>query len=82
MKLQGVVEMAGTAAHQLNSPLFAALGTAQLVVDDLTDAEAIEDMEMIIRNLKQISELTKQMTEATGFISQDYVGAAKIVELK
>lgn len=31
-RLQGVLEMAGAAAHELNSPLFAALGTAQLAL--------------------------------------------------
>jgi two-component system NtrC family sensor kinase len=82
MKLEGVVEMAGTAAHELNSPLFAALGTAQLLRDDLTSEEMIEEMDMIIRNMKKMGELTRAMTEATGFESQEYVGDTKIVSLK
>ena len=81
-KLQGVIEMAGTTAHELNSPLFAALGTAQLLQDDLTNEEMKEDMDMIIRNLQKMSELTKTMTAATGFESRDYVGETKIVTLK
>lgn len=82
MKLEGVVEMAGTAAHELNSPLFAALGTAQLLRDDLTSDEMIEEMDMIIRNMKKMGELTRAMTEATGFETQEYVGDTKIVNLK
>lgn len=82
MKLEGVVEMAGTAAHELNSPLFAALGTAQLLRDDLTSEEMIEEVDMIIRNMKKMGELTRAMTEATGFESQEYVGDTKIVSLK
>jgi len=82
MKLEGVVEMAGTAAHELNSPLFAALGTAQLLREDLTSDEMIEEMDMIIRNMKKMGELTRAMTEATGFESQEYVGDTKIVSLK
>jgi len=82
MKLQGVVEMAGTAAHQLNSPLFAALGTAQLLIDDLHEKSQQEDLRMIIRNLKKISGLTRQMTEVTGFESTDYVGETRIVRLQ
>lgn len=81
VKLEGVVEMAGTAAHQLNSPLFAALGTAQLLSDDLSDQEQKEDMDMIIRNLKTMSNLTREMTEVTGFESTDYVGDTRIVQL-
>jgi PAS domain S-box-containing protein len=82
MKLQGVIEMAGTAAHELNTPLFAALGTAQLLRDDLTSQELIDDIDMIIRNMKKMGELTRQMTAATGFESKEYVGTTKIVELQ
>ena len=82
MKLQGVIEMAGTAAHELNSPLFAALGTAQLLRDDLPSAEMIAEMDTIIRNLQTMSVLTKKMTEVTGFESREYVGETKIVALK
>ncbi len=82
MKLQGVIEMAGTAAHELNSPLFAALGTAQLLRDDLPTEEMIEEMDMIIRNMKTMADLTRKMTAVTGFESREYVGETKIVSLK
>ncbi|TKB24776.1 GAF domain-containing protein [Desulfopila sp. IMCC35006] len=82
MKLQGVIEMAGTAAHELNSPLFAALGTAQLLRDDLESEEMIAEMDTIIRNLQKMSTLTRQMTSVTGFESREYVGETKIVQLK
>jgi PAS domain S-box-containing protein len=82
MKLQGVIEMAGTAAHELNSPLFAALGTAQLLRDDLPSQEMIDEMDMIIRNMKKMSSLTREMTTVTGFESKEYVGETKIVTLK
>ncbi len=82
MKLEGVIEMAGTAAHELNSPLFAALGTAQLLRDELPSEEMIAEMDTIIRNMQTISALTRQMTTATGFESRDYVGETKIVTLK
>jgi len=82
IKLQGVVDLAGTVAHEINSPLFAALGTAQLMEDDLEDEEQINDVKMIIRNLKNISELTKKMTTMTGFERKEYVGDASIIEFK
>jgi two-component system NtrC family sensor kinase len=81
MKLQGVIEMAGTAAHELNSPLFAALGTAQLLRDDLGTAEMIEEMDVIIRNMKKMADLTREMTTVTGFEAREYVGETKIVKL-
>lgn len=82
VKLQGVVELAGTVAHEINSPLFAALGTAQLLEEDLETQELIDDVQTIVRNLKEIGGLTKKMTSMTGFESRDYVGDAKIVEIK
>lgn len=82
MKLEGVVEMAGTAAHELNSPLFAALGSAQLLRDDLDTEEMIEDIDLIIRNMKKMADLTREMTTVTGFEAQEYVGDTKIVKLK
>ena len=82
MKLQGVIEMAGTAAHQLNTPLFAAICTAQLLRDDLPSAEMIEEIDTIIRNLKEMGDLTKKMTAVTGFTSKKYVGETRIVEIQ
>lgn len=82
VKLQGVVELAGTVAHEINSPLFAALGTAQLLEEDLEEQELIDEVKTIVRNLKEIGVLTQKMTSMTGFESRDYVGDAKIVEIK
>ena len=82
VKLQGVVELAGAVAHEINSPLFAALGTAQLLEDELESEALAKDVQTIIRNLKNIGELTKKMTAMTGFESRDYVGKTKIVELR
>lgn len=81
MKLEGVVEMAGTAAHELNTPLFAALGTAQLLYDDLPEQEMREEMDTIITNLQKLSTLTRKMIDVTGYSSSDYVGETRIVAL-
>lgn len=80
-KLQGIVELAGTVAHEINSPLFAALGTAQLLADDCTQAEMSAELEVIIRNLRQIGELTEKMTSMTGYSSRAYVGMTTILSL-
>lgn len=82
MKLKGILEIAGTVAHELNSPLCAALGTAQLMRDDIQSEALLEDLDMITRNMKQMAELTKKMITMTGFETKDYVGEAKILELK
>lgn len=80
-KLQGVVELAGMVAHEINSPLFAALGTTQLLEEDLEGEEVNADIQCILRNLKEIAELTQKMTAMTGFEQRDYVGETKIVSI-
>ncbi|PID71615.1 MAG: PAS sensor protein [Desulfobulbus propionicus] len=82
MKLQGVIEMAGTAAHELNTPLFAALGTAQLMREDIGSPELAEEMDLIISLMKKMADLTRKMVDVTGYSSSEYVGDSKIVNLE
>jgi len=81
-RLKGVLEMAGAAAHELNTPIFSALGTAQLVLDDLDDALMQEDLKTIIRNLNTVSRLTQKMTQITRYEAKEYVGNVKIVDIQ
>ena len=74
--------MAGAAAHELNTPVFSALGTAQLLLDDLTESQMQNDLETIIRNLNSISELTRKMTRITKYEAKEYVGDVKIVDIQ
>jgi PAS domain S-box-containing protein len=81
VKLEGVIELAGTVAHEINTPLFAALGTAQLLQEDAGEAGS-EALDLIVRNLKAIGELTAKMAGMTGYRSRDYDGATRIIELE
>jgi two-component system, NtrC family, sensor kinase len=80
-RLQGVLEMAGAAAHELNTPVFSALGTAQLVLDDLDESQMQDDLNTIIRNLNAVSKLTQKMTRITRYEAKKYVGDVKIVDI-
>ncbi|HBI14973.1 MAG TPA: PAS sensor protein [Desulfobulbaceae bacterium] len=79
-KMAGVLEMAGTVAHELNSPLFAALGTAELLRDELEKEEQRKEMDIILRNMRSMGALTKKMVAMTGFASKEYVGDTRIIE--
>jgi len=81
-RLQGIVELAGTVAHEINSPLFAALGTAQLLAEEHEQTELGAELAVIIRNLKEIGSLTERMTSMTGFSSREYVGTRNILTFK
>ncbi len=81
-KLQGVIEMAATVAHELNSPLFAALGTAQLLREELSDSdERAEELDLIIRNIQKVGKLTKKMASITRYKTKPYVGNIKLVDI-
>jgi PAS domain S-box-containing protein len=81
-RLQGVLEMAGTAAHELNSPLFSALGTAQLALEDVhADSPLHAEIATIERNLKTMSELLRRMSRITRYESKTYVGDTSIVDI-
>ncbi len=82
-RLQGVLEMSGAAVHELNTPIFAALGTAQMLMKDLAQTDVQhDDLKTITRNLKQISELTRKMTRITRYEAKAYVGETKIVDIQ
>jgi len=81
-KLQGVIEMAGTVAHELNSPLFAALGTAQLLREELSDSdEGAQELDLIIRNIQKVGKLTKKMASITRYKTKSYVGNIQLVDI-
>ena len=82
-RLQGVLEMAGAVAHELNTPLFSALGTAQLLAEDATaESPSGGDIETIVRSLETVAELTRKMTRITRYASKVYVDDVKIVDIE
>ena len=82
-RLQGVLEMSGAAVHELNTPVFSALGTAQLIMEDMAETEALyDDLQTISRNLKLVSDLTRRMTRITRYEAKAYVGETNIVDIQ
>ena len=52
--------------HAINNPLFAALGTAELMAEGTPeDSSMAQELAVVIRNLKLINEMTQQMREQT-----------------
>ncbi len=81
-KLTGVMEMATAVAHELNTPMFTVLGNAQLLKRAFKpDDPAQKDVEAILRNVKKMSRLTKQMTQITLYATKDYVDGEKLVDI-
>ena len=67
---------------RFHTPIFSAVGTAQIVLDDLNDAQLQDDLKAIIKNLNIVSDLTKKMTQITRYEAKEYVGDTKIVDIQ
>ena len=81
-KLSAVVELASAVAHELNTPMFAVLGNAQLLKRRLQkDDRARQEVEAIIRNVKKTNGLIKEMTRITEYRTKDYVGGEKLLDI-
>lgn len=81
-RMQGILEMAGTIAHEFNSPMFAALGTAQLLMEDIEPTHPMyDDIKTITSSLEEMARLSKKMTQLTSYESKRYYGDVNIIDL-
>lgn len=81
-KLESVKALAGTVAHEMNSPLFVAIGNLELLQDDFgQDSEPYLEMKNIINNLNQLKNLIKRISQLEEVVTRDYDGTSKIVDL-
>lgn len=76
-----VAALAGSVAHEINSPLFAALSAAQMLEEDV-EGQAREDVALIIRNLKDIKEQVRRISGIKDIILRSYAGEAQIADLE
>ena len=74
---------AGAFGEETQDPVFAALGTAQLLMKDLAQTDVqYDDLQTITKNLEHISKLTRKMTQITRYEAKAYVGETKIVDIQ
>ncbi len=81
-KQETILAMAGTIAHELNSPIQVVLGNAQLLQDDFElESEPYKELETIINNTKAIKEIVKKISFLDRFALKEYAGDAKIIDI-
>ena len=74
--------MTGTIAHELNSPVQVILGNAQLLEEELKqNSDALEDINVIIKNIKTIQKVISKLSLIDDFILKDYAGENMILEI-
>lgn len=82
-KRKAIMAMASTVAHEINTPLFSAIGTTQLMQDKFNpDSDPYNDLQLIIRNLKEIKQMVKKIAAIEEPEMKPYVGNSVIVDLE
>ena len=82
-KLQGVLEMAGAVCHELNQPLQAILGYAELLImdRDIDKKVTAERLNNIINQISRIRKITKKLSSISQYKTVKYVGDVKIFDI-
>lgn len=81
-KQETILAMAGTIAHELNSPIQVVLGNSELLQDDFEpESEPHKELQIIINNTKTIREIVKKISFLDRFALKEYAGDAQIVDI-
>lgn len=81
-KQAAVAELAGSAAHELNQPLTAVMGYAELLLKKLApDDPHVKIVKTIYEEAERMAAVVKKIGRITRYESKVYVGGARIVDL-
>ena len=58
-----VVELVRRVRHDANSPLTAALGNVQLLLEEVEDPETVETLRVVESELRRLNTILKQLSE-------------------
>jgi PAS domain S-box-containing protein len=77
-----IVELAGTAAHELNQPLTSVMGYAELLKRKLKEEDpSFRAVDIIFREAERMAEIVRKIGRITRYETKHYVGRARIVDL-
>ena len=81
-KLQGVIEMAGAACHELNQPLQVLSVHSHYLLNDLPeDSPLLEKIKMIKEMTDQLGQITKKIMHITKYETKEYIEGSKIIDI-
>jgi nitrogen-specific signal transduction histidine kinase len=80
-KLQGVLEMAGSAAHHLSQPLQSMISDVEYLLDEV-ELDGLEDTEASIRSrMSELTDLMRKIQRITRYELADYSEDLKIIDI-
>ena len=84
-KLQGVIEMAGAACHELNQPMQAVSGYSELLLAQLSSGKStdqlIKYLDEVVQQIGRMSQITGKLNNITRYETQEYVRGARIIDI-
>jgi hypothetical protein len=81
-RLEGVIEMAGAACHELNQPLQTLFGYSHLLSEDLPKGSLLlEQIEKIKKSIEQMGKITHKIMHITRYETKEYVEGSKIIDI-
>ena len=82
-KRRALIALAGAAAHEMNTPLFTALGTAQLLQGDVDKKSGpYEDLKVIIGALQQLKTIIRKIACIEDVVMNTYTGDDQIADIE
>jgi PAS domain S-box-containing protein len=80
-KLEGVLETAGAVCHELNQPLQALSGYAELITLKPSGDECLPYARQLISQIDRMRDITQKLQHITRYETTDYVGLTKIIDI-
>jgi len=81
-KLQGVIELAGAACHELNQPLQAISGYSELLMMEMSEDDPLFDMvSEIKKETIRLGEITRKLNNITRYETTNYIEGRKIIDI-
>jgi PAS domain S-box-containing protein len=80
-KLEGVLETAGAVCHELNQPLQALSGYAELIAMQTGEDDRLPYIRQILAQVDRMREITQKLQGITQYETADYVGLTKIIDI-
>jgi len=81
-RLEGVIEMAGAACHELSQPLQTISGYSHLLLINLPeDSPLFGKIEEIKKSIAQLGEITHKIMHITRYETKEYIGGSKIIDI-
>ena len=81
-RLEGVIEMAGAACHELNQPLQTLFGYTHLLSENLPkDSLLLEQIEKVKKSIEQMGKITHKIMHITRYETKEYIEGFKIIDI-